>query len=72
MTNGLTKKIIEKLDNKTAEYSVRDITFLICSIFNQTHLIFFKKFFNFKDFTIIFWYIRKDNNVVFLSLWNRI
>ena len=65
MINELAEKIIQKLDHETAEYAVRDITFLTCSIFTETHVVSFKKFFNFKDFSIVFWYQRKDGHVVF-------
>lgn len=65
MINKLAQEIIKKLDHETAEYAVRDITFLTCSIFNETHLISFKKFFNFHNFSVVFWYQRKDGHVVF-------
>lgn len=65
MINNLVKQIIKRLDNETAEYAVRDITFLTCSIFNETHLISFKKYFNFRNFSVIFWYQKKDGQVVF-------
>lgn len=65
MTNELAKRIIQKFDHETAEYAVRDITFLTSTIFNETHIISFKNFFGFQNFSVIFWYQRQDGHVVF-------
>lgn len=65
MNKLLIEKILERMDHGLIEYAIRDITYLTCSIFNQTHLISFKEHFSFDGFTMIFWYTRPDNNVVF-------
>lgn len=59
------RKILKKLSPESTKYAVRDISFLSCSIFIETHLVSFKKFFNFNNFSIIFFYVRPDKNVVF-------
>jgi phosphohistidine swiveling domain-containing protein len=65
MNRNIIEKILGKLDHSVAEYAVRDITFLTCTIFNETHKISFEKFFGFKNFSFIFWFIRNDGNAVF-------
>jgi phosphoenolpyruvate synthase/pyruvate phosphate dikinase len=60
----LSKKIINKLDHETAEYVVRDMTFLTSSIFNETHKISFNKIFNFSGFSIFFWCQEKNGQVM--------
>jgi phosphoenolpyruvate synthase/pyruvate phosphate dikinase len=58
------QKILKRLPPENAKYAVRDITLLTCSIFGDTHFISFKKIFNI-GFSIIFWFVRQDGNVVF-------
>lgn len=58
-------EILKKLDHKIAEYAVRDITFLTCSIFNETHRESFKRLFNFDKFSVVFWYQEKKGHVIF-------
>ena len=65
MNRDMIEKILGKLDHSVAEYAVRDITFLTCTIFNETHRISFKKFFKFDGFSFIFWFVRDDGNAVF-------
>lgn len=50
---------------ESTKYAVRDISFLSCSLFIETHLVSFRKFFNFRGFSIVFFYVRPDGNVVF-------
>ena len=63
--NELSKKIIKKLNHETAEYAVRDLSFLACSIFVDTHPFSFKKIFKFKDFSIIFFFTDKNSQIIF-------
>lgn len=60
----LTRKVVVKLPPESAKYAVRDITLLTSSIFGKTHFDSFKKIFD-ADFSIIFWFVRKDGNAVF-------
>lgn len=65
MNKEIIQNIVNKLDNETAEYAVRDITLLACSIFTDTHLVSFRKIFNFNEFSLNFWFTRNDGQVVF-------
>lgn len=69
----INKKIIQevmgKLPPEQKADAVRDISFLSCSIFTDTHQFSFRKFFNFSGFSIIYWFVRPDGNVVFYRSW---
>ncbi|MEK7542817.1 MAG: PEP-utilizing enzyme [Patescibacteria group bacterium] len=60
----IIKEIIKRLPHESAQYSVRDITLLTCSIFTESHIVSFKKIFG-VNFYINFWYKRKDGQIVF-------
>lgn len=57
-------EIIKRLPHESAQYAVRDITLLTCSIFGETHFVPLKKLFGI-NFYVIFWYKRKDGQVMF-------
>ena len=62
MNKPTLNKILAKLPPESAQYAVRDMTFLTCSIFNDTHFISFKKFFG-VPFSMLFWYGRPDGQI---------
>jgi phosphohistidine swiveling domain-containing protein len=65
MDNTYVNEVSNKLLNEDAESVVRDISFLTCTIFTYTHLDAFKKIFNWGGFSIIFWFGKKDGQVIF-------
>lgn len=65
MKGDIDTKILASFDYKLAEYAIRDITFLTASIFTDTHLISFKKIFNFKYFSFVFWYQHVNGQISF-------
>lgn len=64
MNKKLIGKILGKMQHDLGEYSVRDITFLTCTIFNETHVVSFNKFFGFDKFSLFFWFVRNDGHAV--------
>ncbi len=62
---ALSRQMITSVLRKQPLLStVRDISLLTCSVFTETHRLSLKKIFGI-DFSIIFWYVRPDRNVVF-------
>ncbi|MFC1622561.1 PEP-utilizing enzyme [Patescibacteria group bacterium] len=64
MNQKIIKEVINKLPHETAQYAVRDITLLTCSIFCDTYITSIKKIFGVKH-SINFWYSRRDGQVTF-------
>lgn len=64
MNDRIINKILKRLPPESTKYAIRDITLLTSSIFGETHFDSFKKIFG-VNFTIVFWFIRKDGNAVF-------
>lgn len=61
----LGEEIVNRLNHETAEYAVRDVSFLSCSIFTDTHRVSFPTLFDFSGFTVIFWYQQENGQVIF-------
>jgi phosphoenolpyruvate synthase/pyruvate phosphate dikinase len=61
----IIKKIIKRMPAASTKYAVRDVSFLSCSVFIQTYLLSFKKFFGFDGFSVVFWHVRPDRNAVY-------
>lgn len=62
----IIQQVINKLSpHKNAEYTVRDISFLSCSVFGECYFNSLRKIFKINNFSIIFWYMREDKNVIF-------
>jgi len=64
MNEKQINEILLKLPHETAQYAVRDITVLTCSIFCETYIDSLKRLFNVTH-SINFWYTREDGQVTF-------
>ncbi len=61
----LHEKVLSRLrPHEHAEYTVRDISFLACSIFGHCYQHDIQAIFNINPFSLTFWYEREDGNIV--------